>query len=284
MEYYSAPHTRAESKRLIPKEGDTLISNLHTPLVTLIEDTTAGHHDTLTPACDALFYRSLKVAKWEEHGSCAENLVLALSELNEKAGLKGRRAVGADVSVNIAPTPLHLFMNSSIDTAAGQVKIEEPKGPKRSWVKFRAERDVVVVMSACPNEKGVMNGGKCMAANFIVEEEKESDGDAKKKDKQQAEAAAKANNVPFETIAKGMKSSSASSSTPAAASAKKPATALKKRDSTPAVPTTQSSNTTAAQTVKDTKDKASEAPAAPKPERKKPKKLERRNTPATAKA
>jgi uncharacterized protein YcgI (DUF1989 family) len=169
MEYLSIPHTRIAIQKLTPKVNDTLISNLHSPLVTIIEDTTAGKHDTTLPACDGYYYRTLGVEKWEEHGSCAENLVLALKQLNENAGLTGKRAVGSDITVNIAPTPLHLFMNTTI-TSDGSVKIEEPKGPKRSHVKFKAERDVVVVMSACPNEKGVMNGGKVMAANFVVEE------------------------------------------------------------------------------------------------------------------
>jgi uncharacterized protein YcgI (DUF1989 family) len=184
MEYFSAPHTRAATLRLTPRNGDTLLSNLGAPLTTIVADTTAAAADgatidTLTPACDARFYAALGVDRPEEHGSCAENLVLALNELNDKAGLKGRRAVGADVSVNIAPTPLHLFMNAKVGPG-GEVEIKEPLGPKRSFVAFRAERDVVFVMSACPNEKGVMNGGKCMAANFVVEEEKGEEGSAAK--------------------------------------------------------------------------------------------------------
>jgi hypothetical protein len=135
----------------------------------------------LTAACDAGQYAALKVDKPEEHGSCAENLVLALKEINEKAGLKGTKAIGADITVYIAPTPLHLFMNAPIETdtsAQGEgtgargakLKIEEPKGKKRSYVRFRAERDIVVVMSACPMDIGPQNAGKPMAANFMVEE------------------------------------------------------------------------------------------------------------------
>lgn len=151
----------------------------------MIEDTSPGAHDTLTAACDANLYTALGVDKPEEHGSCAENLVLALKELNEGAGLKGAKAVGADITVNIAPTPLHLFMNAPLETSnnadegAGAkgtiVKVEEPKGKKRCHVRFRAERDVVVVFSACPNDVGPQNGGRCMAANFMVEDIKEGE-------------------------------------------------------------------------------------------------------------
>lgn len=181
MEYLSLPHTRAATNHLVPEVEDTLLTNLRNPLMTLIEDTSKGAHDTLTAACDANMYAALGVDKPEEHGSCAENLVLALKELNEKAGLKGTKAVGADITVNIAPTPLHLFMNAPLQFASGtqsdgsgakgaKIHVEEPKSNKRSYVRFRAERDIVVVLSACPNEVGPQNGGRCMAANFMVEE------------------------------------------------------------------------------------------------------------------
>ncbi|KAF2691560.1 hypothetical protein K458DRAFT_437992 [Lentithecium fluviatile CBS 122367] len=184
MEYLSLPHTRASTHRLVPAVDDTLLTNLRNPIMTLIEDTSPGAHDTLTAACDASQYAALGVDKPEEHGSCAENLVLALKELNEKAGLKGTKAVGADITVNIAPTPLHLFMNAPIEIASStqsegtgakgaSLKVAEPQGKKRSYVRFRADRDIVVVLSACPMDVGSQNGGKCMAANFMVEEAKE---------------------------------------------------------------------------------------------------------------
>lgn len=154
--------------------------------MTLVEDNSPGAHDTLTAACDANLYASLGVDKPAEHGSCAENLVLALKELNENAGLKGAKAVGADISVNIAPTPLHLFMVTPIEMATdvktaeagakgAKLSVEEPKGKKRCFVRFRAERDVVVVFSACPNDVGPQNGGRCMAANFMVEDAEADD-------------------------------------------------------------------------------------------------------------
>lgn len=186
MEYLSLPHTRASSRKLVPEVNDELLTNLRNPIITLVEDTSPGAHDTLTAACDANLYSVLGVDKPEEHGSCAENLVLALQELNEEAGLKGAKAVGADISVNIAPTPLHLFMNAPLKLAdnvsdegvgakGATLTVEEPKGKKRAFVRFRAERDVVVVFSACPMDVGQQNGGRCMAANFMVENVQEGE-------------------------------------------------------------------------------------------------------------
>jgi uncharacterized protein YcgI (DUF1989 family) len=186
MEYLSLPHTRAASHKLVPEVDDELLTNLRNPIVTLIEDTSPGAHDTLTAACDANQYASLGVDKPAEHGSCAENLVLALKEINETAGLKGPKAVGADISVNIAPTPLHLFMNAPLQsegtsqsdgagTKGVTLRVDEPKGKKRCHVRFRAERDVVIVFSACPMDVGKQNGGRCMAANFMVEDVQEGE-------------------------------------------------------------------------------------------------------------
>jgi len=186
MEYLSLPHTRAASHKLVPEVDDELLTNLRNPIVTLVEDTSPGAHDTLTAACDANQYAALGVDKPAEHGSCAENLVLALKEINETAGLKGPKAVGADISVNIAPTPLHLFMNAPLQsegtshsdgagTKGVTLSVDEPQGKKRCHVRFRAERDVVIVFSACPMDVGKQNGGRCMAANFMVEDVQEGE-------------------------------------------------------------------------------------------------------------
>ncbi|KAK7562999.1 hypothetical protein IWX49DRAFT_566979 [Phyllosticta citricarpa] len=241
MEYLSLPHSVAASTHLSPQPGDALVTNLRKPLLTLLADTSplpnsttttttyyasddgTGttvplRHGTLLPACDPQLYKQLATlagrARGEEHGSCAENLVLALQSFNASAGLKGARAVGADVTINSVPTPLSLFLNCGVcassagqekdlgpgEGAAGEgrgaadgvaeVRVAAPRtyedgtlgrpGMKGGWVLFRAERDVVVVLSACPMEVGDVNGGRCMAANFVVEEpaaNEEEEGD-----------------------------------------------------------------------------------------------------------
>ena len=168
MEFMSMARTRASTKHLMPKVGDTLVSNLGLPIMTLVEDTTPGIHDTLIAACNPQRYKDLGVEKWEEHGSCSENLVLALKEVNEKAGFKGTRAIGADVTVNTVPDPLNLFMHVSWDNN-GALEFQEPPGKRNQYVKFRADRDLVLVMSACPMDVTPINGGKSMVAHFMVE-------------------------------------------------------------------------------------------------------------------
>ena len=169
MEFMSMPHCRAASLHLIPQVNDTLVTNYREPILTLIEDKSPGIHDTLIAACDPARYKGLGVNQWEEHGSCAENLVLALKELNERAGLKGAKAVGADISVNNVPAPLNLFMNIPWDDD-GDIGFKSPKTKSGDYVRFRAERDTVVVMSACPQDILDINNKKPTDANFIVEE------------------------------------------------------------------------------------------------------------------
>ncbi len=168
MEYMSMAHSRAATLHLRPQVDDTLVSNLRQPILTLVEDTSPGIHDTLIAACDPARYQGLGVDKWEEHGSCAENLVLALKELNERAGLKGNKGVGADVTINSVPAPLNLFMNIPWDES-GEIGFHAPKCKKGDYVRFKAERDVVVVMSACPQDVLDINNKKPTDAHFIVE-------------------------------------------------------------------------------------------------------------------
>lgn len=290
MEFLSLPHTRAATHHLAPEINDTLVTNLRNPIMTLIEDSTPGAHDTLTAACDASLYANLGVEKPEEHGSCAENLVLALKEINAKVGLKGAKAIGAEITVYVAPTPLHLFMNAPIETASGtkdendgkgargaSFKVEEPKGKKRGYVRFRAERDIVIVMSACPMDVGPQNGARPMAANFMVEEVTEEDMAASinslKNPAKQKEPVKKARPSPRKLESGTQKTLPKAKTGPAKSeSAKKPGEAGR-RDSG-AVESATKGPIKGAEPAKE---------ETPKP-KKKPKKLERRNTPSTGTA
>lgn len=168
MEYMSMTHTRAATLHLRPKVNDTLVSNLREPILTLVEDTSPGIHDTLIAACDPARYKGLGVEDWQHHGSCSENLVLALKELNDRAGLKGAKGVGSDVTINSVPAPLNLFMNIPWNDE-GDVSFDAPKSKADDYVRLKAERDVVVVMSACPQDVLDINNKNPTDAHFLVE-------------------------------------------------------------------------------------------------------------------
>ena len=52
--------------------GDVLVTNKRRPILTFIEDTSPGVHDTCMSACDIYRYRGLGVTG--HHDSCTDNL------------------------------------------------------------------------------------------------------------------------------------------------------------------------------------------------------------------
>lgn len=99
--------------------------------------------------------------------------MLALEELNKRAGLKGAKGVGADLTINSVPAPLNLFMNIPWDEA-GDIDFAKPQCKKNDFVRLKAERDVVVVMSACPQDITDVNNKEPTDAHFIVEGEEDA--------------------------------------------------------------------------------------------------------------
>jgi uncharacterized protein YcgI (DUF1989 family) len=152
-EFMSMEHSRASILRLIPHVGDTLISNRRRPMLTLIEDTWGGSHDTLMAACDR--YRYQELGGKANHDNCADNLVDSLNAL----GLKAPEI----------PSPLNLFMNIPW-TRQGDLSFEAPDPNPGGYVVLRAEMDLVVAFSACPQDLLPINGeaAKPTEAHFEI--------------------------------------------------------------------------------------------------------------------
>ena len=153
-EWMSMEASRAWFLRLAPRVGDTFVTNQRRPILTLVEDTSGGAHDTLIAACDAPRYRLLGVEK--HHDNCRDNLHAALA--------------GLGLAIPATPAPLNLFMNIPW-TAEGRLAWAEPVSTPGSYVRFRAEMDLVVAFSACPQDILPINGrtGRTTEAHFRVE-------------------------------------------------------------------------------------------------------------------
>jgi uncharacterized protein YcgI (DUF1989 family) len=140
-EFMSMEHTRAKLLKIIPAPGDTMLTNHRRPILTFLDDTSGGIHDTLMAACDRYRYESLGVKGF--HDSCTDNLAAALGAL----GLKPPET----------PAPLNLFMN--IPVADGVALSFEPAiAPPGSHVSLHAEMDLVIVFSSCPQDIIPING------------------------------------------------------------------------------------------------------------------------------
>ena len=146
--------SRAWFMKLRAALGDTFLTNQRRPILTLVEDTSGGAHDTLMAACDAPRYRLLGVEG--HHDNCRDNLHAGLAALG--------------VKVPATPSPLNLFMNIPW-TPDGTLAWAEPVSTAGSYVVLRAEMDLVIAFSACPQDILPINGrtGQTTEAHFTIE-------------------------------------------------------------------------------------------------------------------
>ena len=140
-EHMSMEHSRVHFLKLRPAVGDTFITDRRQPILTLVEDTSPGAHDTVLAACDARRYELLGIEEY--HDNCADNLDRGLLEL-------GLDAPGISA-------PLNLFMNIPW-TEDGRLTLEEPVSKPGDYVVLRAEVDAVIAFSACPQDILPING------------------------------------------------------------------------------------------------------------------------------
>lgn len=153
-EFMSMEHSRAHILKIVPKVGDTMLTNRRRPILTFLADTSGGVHDTLMAACDRHRYKFLGVEG--HHDNCTDNLHAGMAEL----GL-----VPPEV-----PSPLNLFMNIPV-APDGSISFEAPVGTPGGFVELRAEMDLIIAFSACPQDILPINGvaGKPTEAHFAVE-------------------------------------------------------------------------------------------------------------------
>lgn len=144
-EFMSMEHMRVGMGGIFPKVGDALLTNRRRPILTLIEDTSPGIHDTLLAACDKYRYQLLGCG--DDHDNCTDNLHMALSEIAFTA--------------QETPSPLNLWMNIPV-AADGGIDFQPPVSKPGDYVVFRAEMDAVVAFSACPQDQVPINGAACI--------------------------------------------------------------------------------------------------------------------------
>jgi uncharacterized protein YcgI (DUF1989 family) len=140
-EYMSMEHTRSATSKIIPAVGDTYVSNLFTPMLTVLEDTSPGIHDTLMCCCSRKTYERLKFEGY--HDNCNDNFHAALASAGKRAPF--------------TPGPLNLFMNFPF-SAQGAITREPPVSKPGDHILFDVMADILVVFSACPQDIQTVNG------------------------------------------------------------------------------------------------------------------------------
>jgi uncharacterized protein YcgI (DUF1989 family) len=141
LEHSSMDHTRSVNSNIFLEQGMVVASSQRRTMARLVEDSSPGRHDTLLCPCNAAIYRELRCEG--HHRSCADNFHEALGEI----GLR----------LPFTPASLNLFMNVPI-AADGSVDRLAPASKPGDFVILRAEMDIIIVLSACPQDVTPING------------------------------------------------------------------------------------------------------------------------------
>jgi uncharacterized protein len=149
-ERFDQARTKVYNMKIWISTGDVLYSKLNNPMMTIIEDQFAGqgYHDLQYGTCSGpRFARAKEEGRLNQyhHGDdipipdhgCWENLI---------AGFKPW-----GVPPEYIPSPLNVFQHVDIDTKSGEIKHSPNRPEKPIHVDLRAEMDLVVAASACPD-------------------------------------------------------------------------------------------------------------------------------------
>ena len=140
LERYSVTDTIRAQNKLYLTTGSKLCSNLGKVMLTIVADT-CGRHDTLGGAC-AAESNTVRYAleKYPMH-SCRDNFLHALAHetMCEQLGMSKR-----DI-----PSNINFFMNVPV-TEEGGLEFVDGVSAAGKYVEMRAEMDVLVLISNCP--------------------------------------------------------------------------------------------------------------------------------------
>ena len=154
-ERYSAMDTIREQGNVYLTAETVLLSNHCNPLLTITADT-CGRHDTLGGACATESNTVRYDLEKRCMHACRDSWVLAIAE-NESLVLSKR-----DITHNI-----NFFMNVPI-TPEGGLTFEDGISAPGKYVELRAEMDVLVLISNCPQLNNPCNGYNPTPVEFII--------------------------------------------------------------------------------------------------------------------
>lgn len=144
-ERYSATDTIREQGNVYLTAGSQLRSNENNIMLEIVADT-CGRHDTLGGACATESNTVRYDLEKRCMHACRDSWMLAIAE-NPEFGLDKR-----DISHNI-----NFFMNVPV-TEAGGLTFEDGISAPGKYVEMKAEMDLIVLISNCPQLNNPCNG------------------------------------------------------------------------------------------------------------------------------
>jgi urea carboxylase-associated protein 1 len=153
-ERYSAQDTIAAQGNIFLRQGSVLLSNEGAPMMTVLS-TAVAYHDTIGGACSCESNTLRYGHHTKAQHACVENFLTA----NARHG-RGKRDMVSNVN---------WFMNVPVE-ADGALGIVDGISAPGLHVDLRAEMDVVVVVSNCPQINNPCNGFNPTPVRMIVSE------------------------------------------------------------------------------------------------------------------
>lgn len=134
-EYLSPTHTVSCNASIMLATGSQLFSNHRNPVFTILHDD-VEKHDIIVPCCDhERFKRDYNL---DDHDHCLANLEHARDLLGEDVELRGE-------------TAWNVFMHNRV-TEDGQVVTDPAAHEAGATITLLAHEDLVVLLSACPQD------------------------------------------------------------------------------------------------------------------------------------
>jgi uncharacterized protein len=135
-EHYSATETILRQSGIYLTAGSVLYSDDGNPMLTIVADT-CGRHDTLGGACAAESNTVRYALDKRPMHSCRDNYLAALAEADN--GMSKRDLMGN----------INFFMNVPVSPEGG-LTFEDGISEAGRYVEMRAEMDVILLISNCP--------------------------------------------------------------------------------------------------------------------------------------
>jgi uncharacterized protein YcgI (DUF1989 family) len=149
-EMLSSGRTLDYAERIYLTTGDRLYSNRSNVMLEIVEDTVGRHDFLLTPCSEATF--RLCYDDEPPHQGCHGNLAAALAPFG--------------VTDDAIPVAFNCFMNVPVDGETGRFKVLPPLSKPGDHLKFRAEMDLVIGLTAC--SAPASNGGSFKPIHYRI--------------------------------------------------------------------------------------------------------------------